>query len=311
MNICSTNVVTSTAHSKIILIGEHAVVYGHPAIAIPFPLEVQATVKEKPGEMMFAFNHDYGPVIGAQKHMQGLAECVKATLQYLGKPLEGISIAIHSVIPVARGLGASAAIAVAVVRSLFSFYRRTASDQEILELAQISEVYAHGNPSGIDLAAVVSDTPIWFQKEGGAVPFKIHPPLHIVVADTGERSDTLTAVQSVKEKLRLEPEVVRKSMELIAELAETGKTALANGNPHLFGEVLNLNHSELKKLGVSNASLDNLTDRARNTGALGAKMTGSGQGGCMIAIAPSSEQAKAIAYELKKVGAKQTWYYTI
>lgn len=304
-------VVKGLAHSKLILIGEHAAVYGKPAIAVPFPLEVAAVIEDRDGEIMLACTHYTGSIDEAPAQLQGIASCIKETLEFLEQPLEGLLIHLKSEIPIGRGLGSSAAIAIAIVRGLFSFYKKPLAQNKLMDLVHRAEVYAHGNPSGIDMVAASSDFPILFEKEKGAAPLLVHTPFHLAVADSGEVSDTLSAVKGVKEKYRLEPINMKGTVERIGELAVLAKAALANGDIPLLGRLLDENHKGLQAMGVSNEWLDRLVEASKNEGALGAKLTGGGRGGCMIALARSPEHAEQIAKKLLKAGAEKTWHFTI
>ncbi|MDM5157259.1 mevalonate kinase [Bacillus sp. DX1.1] len=298
------------AHSKLILVGEHAVVYGKPAIAIPFPLGVTSTIEEKAGEIMIACGHYVGPINRMPVRMQGIAACIRATLNDLKKPLNGLLIRLHSSIPIGRGLGSSAAIAIAIVKSLFSFYGQKVSQKELMALVEIAEIYAHGNPSGIDMAAASSELPIWFKNGKEIIPLNVGSPLSIVVADSGRIGNTHTAVKKVREKFLLEPEKMQRSLERIERITLEANGALADGNSYLLGRLLNLNHAELITLGVSDDGLNRLVEAARSAGGLGAKLTGSGLGGCVITLAPNLEHAKVIADVLMKAGANKTWYFS-
>lgn len=299
------------AHSKLILIGEHAVVYGKPAIAIPFPLEATSIIESRTGGIMLACSLYFGPIDKVPAPLQGIALCIKKTLKYLKKPLSGLLIRLQSEIPLGRGLGSSAAIAIAIVKGLFFFYERPIPQKKLMELVQVAEVYAHGNPSGIDMAAASNEFPIWFQRDKAISVLPVGAPLHLVVADSGQVSDTLSAVKKVREKYRVEHGTIRESIDRIERLAELAKVALSNGNIHSLGRLLNENHKELKTMGVSGDRLELLVKTARNEGALGAKLTGGGCGGCVIALARSLSHAEQIARKLLKAGAHKTWYFTI
>jgi mevalonate kinase len=310
MNTISTKIAIGYAHSKLILIGEHAVVYGQPAIAIPFPLTVRSVIEQSTGTIKIKSPHYTGPIDKMPIKLEGIEACIKATLDYLDRPVKDILIRLDSTIPLGRGLGSSAAIAIALVRSLFSYYGQSPSQKELSSLVQIAEIYAHGNPSGIDMAAIASDSPIWFQKGKEAKPLTAGAPLYIVVADTGRISDTHSAVEQVREKVLLDPINMQKSMKLIGNIAQEAKNVLSHGNSYLLGKLLDKNQEMLTNLGVTDDGLNRLIETARNTGALGAKLTGSGRGGCMIALAQNLEHGKVIADHLMKSGADKTWYYS-
>lgn len=310
MIISAPKVAVGYSHSKLILVGEHAVVYGKPAIAIPFPLKVKSTIEEKSGEITIACNHYVGPINRMPVKMQGITDCIKATLIDLNKPINGLLIRLYSSIPLGRGLGSSAAIAIAIVKSLFSFYGRKISQKDLMELVKIAEVYAHGNPSGIDMAAASSEFPILFKSDNEVIPLKVGSPIHIVVADSGRIGDTHTAVKKVRDKFLLEPEKMQRSLERIERISVEANGALEDGDSYLLGRLLSLNHAELITLGVSDDGLNRLVEAAQSAGGLGAKLTGGGLGGCVIALASNPDHAKVIADVLMKAGANKTWYFS-
>jgi mevalonate kinase len=305
-----TKIAVGTAHSKLILVGEHAVVYGKPAIAIPFPLKVKAGVEESYGDIILNSTLYTGSINDIPLKMKGISACVKEILNYLKKPYKNIKISIDSDIPIGRGLGSSAATATAIVRSLFSYYGQQPSQKELFSFVEVSEAYAHGRPSGIDMNAVWSDYPIWFKKGECAVKLSTCSSLYFAVADTGRVGDTLFAVEGVRKKYDYEPEKVKKSLDEIEKITEGARDALISGNSDLLGELMNRNQKELIFLGVSDAGINELVRAARNTGALGAKLTGGGLGGCIIALAASLQQAKEISEGLLKAGASESWYFS-
>jgi mevalonate kinase len=168
-------------------------------------------------------------------------------------------------------------------------------ERDDISLVHIAETHAHGNPSGIDMVAESSECPIWFQKGKEPVSLQARVPLHIVVADTGRVGDTHAAVAKVKKRYLLGESKVQKSLNEIEEIANAAREALLQGDIHLLGKLLNRNQEELIALGVSDDGLNLLIETARNAGALGAKLTGGGLGGCMMALAGCLEEAKAIS----------------
>ncbi|MBO1911581.1 mevalonate kinase, partial [Microvirga sp. 3-52] len=177
-----------TAHSKLILIGEHAVVYGKPAIALPFPaIEARATIEELNNYKTILFESPYysGHYDEIPDRMEGISVCITETLKYLKQKPEGLRISLESTIPLGRGLGSSAAIAISIVRGLFNYYRQALHDEKLTELVHLAETYAHGNPSGIDAAASSNDHPIWFERGNPITSLEIGYSFYLVVADTG------------------------------------------------------------------------------------------------------------------------------
>ncbi|MCU9615047.1 mevalonate kinase [Caldibacillus lycopersici] len=302
-----------TAHSKIILLGEHSVVYGKPAIALPFTsLKVTATVDTTDSSNLLIDSETFlGTIDEIPKKMRGIAACIKETLKNLGKDEKGLRISLHSSIPIGRGLGSSAALAIAIVRGLYTYFDQKLDRKQLMRLVNIAETYAHGNPSGIDMMAASSEHPVWFQKGKETLPVSIGAPFYLIVADTGRIGDTKSAVDSIKLNYEREPEATRNSINLLEDYTIRARDALNEGNIVLLGELLNLAQIELDKLGVSDEGINNLVNLAQKAGALGVKLTGGGKGGCIIALASNANQVKEISNILLKEGARNTWYVKV
>ncbi|WP_438318906.1 mevalonate kinase [Sporosarcina sp. FA9] len=298
-----------------ILIGEHSVVYGKPAIAIPFPsIHATATVENlvklnSATDIILKCHYYEGRLKDAPLKLAGIVACIHATIETLEKNPVGMCIHLNSTIPIGRGLGSSAAVAIAIVKSLYSYYDEELSQSKLMELVHIAETHAHGNPSGIDMVAASSEFPIWFEKGKDTLPILPGAQLHIVVADTGRIGDTRAAVESIRKNHSLNPIATKKSIDLLGELTYIAKDALINGKIELLGNYMNLAHIELDKLGVSDPILDNLVTIAQIKGALGAKLTGGGRGGCVLALAKNKSHAEKLSVILIEAGAFQTWYF--
>ena len=207
-------------------------------------------------------------------------------------------------------MGSSAAVSVAVVRGLFDYYNVPLSEPLLFEIVQASEKIAHGNPSGIDTATTSGKEAVFFIKGEALQPLSIQLKGTLIVADTGITGQTLKAVQAVQEKIQQEPIATQKIIEEIGELVHTAKTCLSKGAVDTLGSLLTQNHALLQQLEVSNKTLDHLVQTALENGAIGAKMTGGGLGGCMIALAANLEEAQKIAEALQQAGAVQTWTHS-
>jgi mevalonate kinase len=312
MNQLAERIAIGSAHGKLILVGEHAVVYGKPAIALPFPLlEVVATVEKISDQITISCDYFVGPIVHLPKKMQGIASCINETLKILNKPQYGLFIRIHSSIPIGRGLGSSAAIAMAIVKSIYSFFGKKVEQRILLSLVHMAETVAHGNPSGIDMAAAFSDFPIWFQKEKKPESLQVGEPLFLVVADTGRFGDTHKAVASVKDAYTAYPEKTRKSINHLGEITVEVRKCLSNGDMKMLGNLIDFAQTELVALGVSDEGINRLINVARKAGALGAKLTGGGRGGCILALAKSKSHAQNIASTLQNKGATNTWNFVL
>lgn len=299
---------TGRAHGKLILFGEHSVVYGKPAIAMPFTsLEVVAEVEQRSGPIMISCGFYEGPLWDVPLKLSGIAECIWKTLKHLNKPLGGLLIQIRSTIPIGRGLGSSAAIAIAIVKGLYAFFGNQAHPKEVLPLVNIAEKFAHGNPSGIDMITALSDIPIWFKKGERIESIQINVPLFLVIADSGRFGDTHAAVLSVKNDYIKHPIRTQRSLNQLEYITREAREALFNGDMNRLGLLLDFAHDELVALGVSDQQINRLVKAARKAGALGAKLTGGGRGGCILALAQNHTNAKAIAASLTNAGAENTW----
>jgi len=303
---------TGVAHSKLILVGEHAVVHGQPAISIPFPLiGVESVVERVPGGVYLDSSFYAGPMESAPKILTGIVHTIKQTLKLLHIPYENLLIRIHSSIPPGKGLGSSASVAIAVVKSLFTFSEKPYTNEQVLQLANISETYAHGAPSGIDSLTITSPSPIWYRKEQPIDYITPNGDFYFVVADTGRKADTRTAVEMVTGLIKTAPKKAYGTMERIGEITYQVREALEKSGKQVLGFLLNEAQKELESIGVSDKSLNRLIYFARQEGALGAKLTGAGHGGCMIALAQNEAHAMLLSEKLKQFGAHDVWPFAL
>ncbi|MGX9933552.1 mevalonate kinase [Virgibacillus salarius] len=300
------------AHSKLILIGEHAVVHGQPAIAIPFPLVgVESVVEQVPGTVKIDTTFYHGPLTLAPESLYGIVQCIQGTLEYLNMPCQDLLIRIKSSIPPGKGLGSSASVAISVVRSLFAYFNEDYTDEDLLRLANIAETFAHGAPSGIDTLTITSQSPVWYEKEHPIDFIELSDDFHFVVADSGRIGDTRLAVESVAHLVKMAPKKIHRKLERIGKLTHHAKQALEKKGKHILGHMLNEAQKELEALGVSDAGLNRLINFARKEGALGAKLTGGGNGGCIIALAQNEVHSRQLADKLRKFGAHAVWPFVL
>lgn len=305
-------VATGVAQSKLILVGEHAVVHGQPAIALPFPLiGVESVVEKREGKVYLDSLLYQGPMEQAPKSLAGIVQTVKQTLKLLQIPYKDLLIRIRSSIPPGKGLGSSASVAIAIVKSLFKYSNEQYTKEILLQLANISETFAHGAPSGIDPLTITSDSPIWYRKNEPIEYIYPKGSFHFVIADSGQMADTKTAVENVTRRMKETPQKIYAKMERIGEITYQARKALEKSSKQLLGYLLNEAQKELEAIGVSDASLNRLITFAREQGALGAKLTGGGNGGCIIALAKDYNHSILLSEKLKQFGAHNVWAYEL
>lgn len=308
----SEKVATGAAQSKLILVGEHAVVHGQPAIALPFPLiGVESIVERVIGNVYLDSSLYNGPMESAPKSLAGIVHTVKQTLKILKMPYRDLLIRIQSSIPPGKGLGSSASVAIAIVKSLFTYSEKEYTQEQLLKLASISETYAHGAPSGIDPLAITSSSPIWYKKEEPIDYIKPKGEFYFVVADTGQMADTRTAVNTVTSLLKSAPKKIYGKIERIGDITYQVRDALEKSSKDVLGYLLNEAQKELEAIGVSDENLNRLIQFARQEGALGAKLTGGGNGGCIIALAQNEIHSKQLSEKLTQLGAQAVWPFVL
>jgi mevalonate kinase len=217
----------------------------------------------------------------------------------------GVEINISSTIPVASGLGSGAAVSVALIRALSFYLEHPISDEQVNDLAFEIEKLHHGTPSGIDNTVITYAKPVYFVKGEPIGTFKVGKPFTIVIGDSGIPAPTKESVGDVRNLWSNEKIIFEKIFNEIAQISTIARRSIENGQPESLGELMDQNHALLQKLTVSSLELDKLVDAARNAGASGAKMSGGGRGGNMIALV-EKEKAETVANALVSAGAKRT-----
>ena len=317
----------ASAPGKLILCGEHAVVYALPAIALPVE-EVSATATVRPSadgepgivvEMADTGEHWEATA----RSEQPLARLVSQTFEMLGiAHPPTLRIVLRSTIPIASGMGSGAALGAALVRALATAVGRPLDAAAVSTLVYESERGFHGTPSGIDNTVVSLRSPIFFQRRPSGPPLieplALRGTLALVIGDTGVRCPTRLMVRQVRERFDADQVMYQRHFDAIGRIVLAVRDVLRHGAIGELGALLDENHRLLQQIGVSSPELERLVGAARNAGASGAKLSGSGGGGIMVALAPEG-RTEAIVAGLKGAGAtrvivtqltgtRATWY---
>lgn len=299
------------ASAKAILFGEHAVVFGEPAIAVPVrALTASVRLRRTDGTARLDSALYHGPLHTAPLRLDVTTTALHAVLSHLGEPGASVTTTIDSSIPVERGLGSSAAVSAAIVHAALDAWGVTADDDTIHELIQTAERAAHGSPSGLDARSVRATRPLWFQ-QGRVADLDVAAPLHLVIADSGVRGRTREAVRGVASRREQEPVVIDGIVAALGRLAVEARDDLAHGDIVRLGHGMTSAHRLLNDLGVGDPALDHLAHAALGAGALGAKLTGGGRGGCVLVLAAGPEHSDALEQALRAAGASAVWATTV
>jgi mevalonate kinase len=303
---------TATAPGKIILLGEHAVVYGQPALAVPVRdvrarAVVQAEIKGEEGSIQII-----APEIGLRSRYSDLPAdhplrvAINGVHRELGiSRTPACSLRIHSTIPIASGLGSSAAVSAAVIQAVAGFLGHPLPKERVSSLVLEVEKIHHGTPSGIDNTVVTYNKPVFFTKEKPIQTLSIGKPFTFVIGDTGVLSATAETVGFVRKAYQEEKRRFEALFSTIGSLVIKARSAIVEGRRTDLGVLMDENHTLLKEMGVSSPELNRLVEGAQGAGALGAKLSGGGRGGNMIALVVC-EQAEQMAQSLRDIGATNT-----
>lgn len=323
--------IRTSAPGKIILFGEHAVVYGRPALAVPV-MQVYADVKAE-WSADFETNKRINahleaesdrkdwrsrvlisaPNIGLETSLQAisqeqpphaLAAVIEAARHALGLgSLPPMRLRITSSIPVASGLGSGAAVSVALIRAVAGAVGQPLSDERVNAIAYEVEKLHHGTPSGIDNTVITYARPVYFVRGQSLETFAVGAPFTIVIGDTGISAPTKESVGDVRKLWEEDKPHWETVFDRVGDIVRQARQAIESGTVAALGPLMNANHALLQEMTVSSPELDRLVQAARAAGALGAKLSGGGRGGNMIALA-ESEKTEAVKVALYRAGAK-------
>ncbi|MET0152938.1 MAG: mevalonate kinase [Candidatus Binatia bacterium] len=273
-----------TSPGKVILLGEHSVVFGEPAIAAAIGRRLEVRIRR-----------------GEARQPSGdakLEEAIGVGARELGLDAAGLSVEVRSDIPPACGLGSSAALSVALIRALADLAGLTPAADDVRRHASRVEDVFHGTASGADVATSWDGHIVWFERGDPARIERLRAgkPFDLVIALSGEVRSTAGPVGRLRQRYAARPELYGKFFRLAGDLVRAGRVALEGGDWETLGALMDAGQGLLNGFGVSTPILERMIGTARGAGALGAKLSGAGGGGAIIALAPerSSEVAEAL-----------------
>jgi|FLYN01.1.fsa_nt_gi mevalonate kinase len=302
----------ASASAKIILVGEHAVVYGQPAIAVPVSslravADVEANRPSGQGLRIVAAD----AALTLDSHPDNpLVITAKLVLRALDAPAPDITITVRSQIPVASGLGSGAAVSTALARALSAACNHPLDNETLNAIIYEVEKIHHGTPSGIDNTVIVYEQPVYFIRNQPIERVIIGAPFSLLIANTGIAASTRTAVADVRKLYETQPQRIRAVIEEIGALVVKARQAIETRAFVQLGLLMQQNHRLLQQLTVSSRELDTLVNAAMKVGALGAKLSGGGRGGNMIALV-TPETAGAVQQALFQAGAVSVFATTV
>jgi len=300
------------AHAKAILLGEHAVVYGAPALALPIP-QLTATASagwsrpgaDDRGELSFTMTGSASRAV-VTRVSDGLGQLTRAFKERMGiTGAPHLDVILDVAIPPGRGLGSSAAHSRAIVLALADLFDRELDRDTAFELVQTAENVAHGRASGVDAMAVGATGPLRFQA-GRARDLDVGCEGLFILADSGTAGSTKEAVELLRKGFQREAGSQERFLRRATGLVDEAELALAEGESERLGALLTDYHELMRAAGLSTDRIDAMVEGALKAGSLGAKITGGGLGGCVLALT-QPEQARAVARQLHAAGAVQTW----
>lgn len=290
------------APGKLLLFGEHAVVYGAPAVGVPLEKGVKAFLREGQGRV----EAQLGPGLTLPSSARAAAP-KELVGRALGELSERVDAHLELDVPPMCGYGSSAAVAVAVLRAKADFLRRKPPGRRALWSSALDvERAAHATPSGVDPAVVVWHQPIIFARDNDKISVRkqvFGKPVYMVAGWCGAHGGTRVTVTGLATLRKSRPKLITAAMDTLAEASRAGSNALRRGEHDALGPALDLAHGVLGGLGLVGDAVEGAVRAARAAGALGAKMSGAGgAGGAWLALFRSAQKAKAACNGLQNQG---------
>jgi mevalonate kinase len=306
--------VVASAPGKVILFGEHFVVYGKPAVVMAIDKRAYALAEPRKDRRIYISSKNLGisgifvgesfePKKGGREARMKLEPIRKAAQKVLNLAERkiGVSIEVRSAIPIAVGLGSSAAVVTATATAVSKLLSANLSKKDIFRIAYEAERIVHGTPSGIDPTISTYGGTLLFSQDKGFKPLEVKGDIPLVIGDTGIERSTGEQVAIVRERKKQYPSIVDPIVEAGGKISLQAVKALERGDLQELGKLMNINQALLSAVGVSNEPLERLIYAAQKAGALGAKLTGGGGGGCIIALS-QPEKLEQVAEAIERTG---------
>ena len=292
----------TSASAKTILFGEHAVVYGEPAIAIPLSrIRTYCDFSPNGSEFrVYSENTGLNQTFSELEPNNGIKTLLSLLMEKFSiQEMPHDTLHIRSDIPIASGLGSGAALSIAIIRSFCAYYGKILSDEQINDMAYEIEKIYHGSPSGIDNTTITYEQAIIFTRGKGIEKLNADlGKMNLLVIDSGIRSRTIDVVSDVKANLEVNRPFIRE----IGELVNRAVPVLAEMNTEEIGLLMNENQRLLCSINVSSPELDKFIDFGRKNHALGGKLTGAGRGGNFLILARDKDQAEWLKTQYEQMG---------
>ena len=302
----------ASAPGKVILTGEHFVVHGEPALVMAINRHIEVTAEERTDKAIRVSGLGYSGLFEEKKfkperggeEARRVLEPIKISAEAVLRRQDekrGLSIEAVSALPVAAGLGSSGASAVSTVAAVGRLLGAELSVEEVIGFATEAERFVHVNPSGIDQSISAYGGVLSYRMDEGVSRLNVESVVPVVIGNTGFGRNTGRLVDGVRVRIECVPGVMRHLIDSAGDVTAEAIDALRRGDMGQLGLLMDVNHGLLVALGVSSEELDKLVYAARRGGALGAKLTGAGGGGCVVALTPL-EAKKAVAQSISEAG---------